>query len=187
MNQERPEVKELADDFSFTGSGKTYLPVPTKKLLKFNIKDVKTTSQIDNYKTKPDGSENPNYGKDVDMFIFEFVLNDPSQKEANGQVYSKWVTTSVSDKSNLGKISDAVFGSPTAILEHKKGDMKGMPLQAALAPGKKDPAKLVIDIDKLMPPTDDQKVLEGDVVLTDIPDADSDVEDALMKALDEAK
>lgn len=186
MNQERPEVKELSDDFAFTGGGKTYLPVPTKKLLQFNIKDVKKTEQIDNFKTKPDGTENPNYGKPQEMFIYEFQLNDPSTPEANGQVYSKWVTTSVSDKSNLGKISDAVFGSPTAILEHKKGDFIGMPLQAALAPGKKDPAKLVIDIDKLMPPTDDQKRLTPDTIVSEIP-SDNDVEDALMKALDEAK
>jgi hypothetical protein len=187
MNQDRPEIKELSNDFAFTGGGKSYIPVPVKKLLQFNIVDVKTTEQIDNFKTKPDGSDNPNYGKSVDMYIVEFELNDPSTPDANGQVYTKWVTTSVSDKSNLGKISDAVFGSPTAILEHKKGDLVGAPVQAALAPGKKNPERLVIDVDKIMPPLDGQKRLEvktGDVVPTEVPE---DLGAAFDRALEEAR
>ena len=171
------EFTPLDNDFTFKGAGKDYAPAPVKKLLKANIVGVDQTTQIDNFQKKPDGKPNPNYGKPQDMFVFKFKLNDPSAGEANGQVYTKWVSAAVSERSGLGKISDAVFGSPTGILEHKAGDLMGAPLQIALKPGTKDPERLVVDVDKLMPATDDQEKIDvtndtktNDIVLDDIPE-----------------
>lgn len=161
--QPKSDFSPVDDNFQFSGRQKPYAPAPTKKPLKANITDITQTEQINNFKTTPDGKPNPLFGKPETMFVFKFQLNDESAGEANGQIYTKWVSGKVSERSGLGKISEALYDSPTAIQEYKAADIKGSPIQIVLVPGKKDPTKLVVDVDKLLPPTNDQVRLESDV------------------------
>jgi hypothetical protein len=183
---EKPEVKDLDNSFSFSSGSSDYVPAPVNKPLKAHVDSVKVTSQIDNFKTRPDGTPNPTYGQPKDIFIFNFKLDET---DAKGQTYQAWVSTAVSDRSNLGKISEALLGSWSELIaKDDKGqskytvkDLIGLPLKVTLRPGKTNPDRLNIDVNKLFPPDEDQKRVEKDVV----PDV-MDLEDSGMAEAMEA-
>lgn len=169
--EDRPEVKDLDPNFSFSSTGSSdYIPAPVNKPLKAHVDSVKTTTQIDNFKTRPDGTANPSYGQEKQIFIFNFKLDET---EAKGQTYQAWVSSAVSDRSNLGKISEALLGSwGELIAKDAKGpkyaikDLEGLPVQITLRPGKTNPDRLNVDVNKLFPPTDEQVKTVKDVVPT---------------------
>jgi hypothetical protein len=182
---------QLDNSFQFAGATKEYVPAPTNKLLKFHVSELETTEQINNFKTNPDGTENSDYGKPQPVLIFKAELDEG---DAKGQVYSRWITGyykdgkpqySLGDKSNLGKIAGGLVGSVAEFTKLSAGDLLGMPFQCALQPGKKDPLRLTLNIDKIMPPSDDQHKVNvqssKDVVLNDIPD--SPISDEELNAL----
>lgn len=152
MEETRPELQEIEPGYQFKASGGgDYVKLPEKKLLKAYVDSIKMTSQVDEFKTLPDGKPNPNYGKDKTVLVFGFKVDEP-ELEGNGQVYTRWVSEAVSERSNLGKISDALLGSWNAILEVEEvKHLYGLPLQIVLIPGKKNPDRQTVDIDKLMP------------------------------------
>ncbi len=161
--QETQEFKPVdpTETFASTG-GKEYLPAPTKKLLKFHVGPFETTEQINNFKTTPSGEENPDFGKPQPILIFKGILDEG---EAAGQVYSSWITGyykdgkavyAMGDRSKLGKIAEAICESVEAFKATPAGQLEGLPFQCALKPGTKNPERLLLDIDKIMPPADDQ-------------------------------
>jgi hypothetical protein len=172
---------QLESDFQFSSPTKEYVPAPTNKLLKFHVSELEKTEQINSFQKNPDGSENPDYGKPQPVLIFKAELDEGLAK---GQVYSRWITGyykdgkpqySLGEKSNLGKIAVGLVGSVAEFTKLTAGELIGMPFQCALQPGKKDPLRLTLNIEKIMPPADDQIKVNvqssKDVVLSDIPDA----------------
>lgn len=154
--EDKPVITSLDDNFIFSGGGNSddYKPAPVGEPLEAHVYDIEQTEQIDNFKTRPDGTPNPNYGKPVKKLIFKFKLDKTEVAgAAGGQVYTCWVGASVSDKSNLGRISTAIYGSALGLLEHKKGAVIGMPLRITLKPQKTNPERSVVDVEKLFPPT----------------------------------
>lgn len=184
------EFKTVDPSTTFTSASKPYVAAPTKKLLKFHVGQLETTEQINNFKTTPDGKENPDYGKPQPVLIFKGVLDEG---EAAGQSYSSWITGyykdgqpvySMGDRSKLGKIDEAlggVFAGGTPA-----GEIEGLPFQCALVPGKKNPEKLLLDIDKIMPAADDQVRVELSAKQIDELPTDEALEDELTKAIENA-
>lgn len=177
--------RTIADDETIgsSGGGEDYKPAPIKKHLKANLSDVEEVYPLDTFKTKADGTPNPNYNKPKKTYVLKFKLNDESAGPANGQVYTSWVSPSVSERSNLGKFSDALLGDPGAVLKVKKSDLLGLPIQVYLIPSKKNPDRLVIDVAKVIPATEDQERIVPDVVLEDIEEGQDNAA-ALEAALD---
>lgn len=196
MEETRPELQELEPGYQFKASGGgDYVKLPEKKLLKAHVDSIKMTTQVDEFKTLPDGKPNPHYGKDKTILIFGFKVDEP-ELEGNGQVYTKWVSESVSDRSNLGKISDALLGRWDAILQvEDPKHLYGLPLQIVLVPGKKDPNRQTVDVDKLMPADESQAKVEptkADAVVSEaefdaIASGDQTAAQALEAALEGTK
>jgi len=172
--QDKQTFSKIEDDFSFLSSSKVYVPAPNNKLLKFHVSELERTEQINNFKNNPDGTENPDYGKPQPVAILKGMLDthtdeDP-EKDAYGQVYSTWITGYYDDKGNarfrfgdrskFGKVAEALAGSVEAFQQLKAGEIVGLPFQCALSAGKKDAAKQNLNIDKIMPPADDQVRVE---------------------------
>jgi hypothetical protein len=173
------EFKPLDGDFVFEGTSKEYVLAPVKKLLKFHVVQPETTEQINNFKTNPDGTENADFGKPQPVLIFKAMLD--SDVPGKGQVYSRWITGyykdgkpvySLGDRSTLGKIADAICGSVDEFKKTRAADLIGLPFQCALKPGSKNPDRLLLDTDKIMPAAEDQTKATADVVLADIPTED---------------
>lgn len=164
---DRPEITTLDSGFVFESTARERIEAPNKKMLKFHALPMETTTQVDTFKTLPSGDANPNYGKDKTVLIFKGELDESGAK---GQWYSAWVSPAISDRSKLGKISEALFGSFDAIKGKTAADVEGQPFQCALK-WNKDETRQVLDLDKIMPADDSQTRVSADVVLTDIPDA----------------
>jgi hypothetical protein len=192
------EFRTLDRGATFVSASKPYVTAPIKKLLKFHVGPFETTEQINKFKKTPSGDDNPDYGKPQPVLIFKGVLDSSVKSEngddAKGQLYTSWITGyykdddptkpvySMGERSKLGKIAEALAGSVEAFSKLTAGEIEGMPFQCSLAPGKKNPERLVLDIDKIMPPADDQVRVEPDVVLADIDEAQA--EEAVMAAID---
>lgn len=171
---------KVSPDFKFesASASKEYVPAPVNKLLKFHVAELGTTEQINNFKTTPDGKDNPDYGKPQPVLIFKGELDET---EAAGQRYSTWVTGyykdgvakyAFGDRSKLGKIAEA-FGGVAEFQKLSAGELLGTPFQCALMPGKKDANKQLLNVDKIMPADDSQTKVQvevADVVPTDVPD-----------------
>lgn len=193
MEEVKQEFKPVDASVTFASAGKEYVAAPTKKLLKFNVAPFETTEQINQFKTTPDGKTNPDYGKPQPVLIFKAML---AEGEGKGQTYSTWITGyyqngdkskpvySMGDRSKLGKIAEALCGSVSEFQKLTAGEIVGLPFLCALAEGKKDPSRLVLNIDKIMPPADDQA--REELNLDVIPTADDMAEDGMMSALDAA-
>lgn len=181
---------------SFASAKKEYIAAPTKTLLKFNVAPFETTQQINKFKTTPDGKTNPDFGKPQPVLIFKGRL---AEGEAAGQLYSTWITGyykdgdesqprySMGERSKFGKVAEALVGSVDAFQKLTAGDIEGMPFQCSLKPSKNNPDRLVLDIDKIMPPTADQKRIEHDTVVADIPENVEDLDAAFDMAIAGAK
>lgn len=180
--EERAELVDVAPDAGFSPAGKDYAVAPVKKMLKANLWTLRETEQIDNYKTKPGGEDNPNFGKPVKKYVWGFKLNEPDL-EANGQVYTAWTGAFPSEKSDMGKISDALLGSWSEIIKHKAADLLGLPIQIALKPGSTDPTRLVVDKDRFMPADESQSKVDVTTETKDVvvePDTDLEAVEAVF-------
>lgn len=186
MNETRPEITKLEDDFVFESATHDRVDAPLKKHLAFHVLPFEQTTQVCTFKTTPNGDANPDFGKEQPVLIFKAELD--SDVAGKGQWYSAWCTGyykndkavySMGPKSKLGKIADALLGDAGALQKMSATELVGLPFQCALKLNTKGDRQ-VIDIDKIMPPSDEQ-VKAANVVLTDLPD---DNEGA--KLLDEA-
>lgn len=186
--EERAELREVEPDMTFQVDG-DYADAPINKPLKANLVYIKVTEQIDNFKTKPGGEENPNYGKPVKKYIWGFKVND-SELEADGQVYTKWTGAFPTERSDMGKISEALLGSWDEIKRVTAKDLLGLPIQITLKPGTKDPSKLQVNADKLFPADKGQEKIDVDAFMVEAvkptkdvvvePDTDLDAVEAVF-------
>lgn len=170
---EEAKPTDVAPDFRFNISSGSdeYVPAPVDQPLKAHVRSIRETKQVDEFKTRPDGSPNPNYGKEKQILVFGFKLDE---SDAKGQVYTAWVSNNVSERSNLGRISKALFGDHLKIATVAASEILGLPLRITLRPGKRNPDRLNVDVEKLFGPTEDQKRVEveapQDTLIDDLPD-----------------
>jgi hypothetical protein len=177
--------KQVDPGFKFeaAAANKEYVPAPVNKLLKFNVSELETTEQINNFKTTPTGEDNPDFGKPQPVLIFKGKLAG-NGIEADGQVYSTWITGyykdgeakySFGDRSKFGKIAEALSGTVAEFHKLSAGEIIGLPFQCALQPGKKDPNKQLLNVDKIMPADESQSKLTS----TEKTDLDRAMEEAI--------
>lgn len=180
-------------DEMFSAPSKTYVHAPLNKLLKFHAVQPEKTTQINTYKTKPDGSPNPDYDKPQPMLIFKAMLD--SDVPGKGQIYNAWITGyydqdgkecySFGDRSKFGAIAAALAGSVASFHKLKTSDWVGMPFQASLQANKKDPenGRQLLNINKIMPPAEDQsRFVPVDGLTTNTSDFAAEFDKALEEA-----
>lgn len=165
----KQEFRPVDPDTTFESSGgKAYVPAPTKKMLKFHVGPFEETEQINNFKTLPTGEPNPDFGKPQPVLIFKGVLDE---SVAAGQTYSTWITGyykdgkkvyAMGDRSKLGKIAEALCGSVEAFKATPAGQLVGQTFQCSLVPGKTNPDRLLLDIDKIMPSDHEVAAMSGE-------------------------
>lgn len=188
--QEKPkQVYEDVESFEF--GGKKYVAAPVDEPLEAYVSAIKKTFQLnDRFKTTKDGEPNPTYGKEVPQYCIDWRL---AESAAEGQIYKSWITfgydakndeffLAVSDKSNMGKISKALFGNARAIKTMDPKDVLGTRLRITMETSKSNPERVVVNLDKLFPTKLADKKVDltvqaepaTDIVLEDLPETLSD-------------
>jgi hypothetical protein len=155
------EITTLENDFIFTSNTVERIPAPVNKMLKFHTLPFEKTTRINSFKTLPNGDPNPKFGQEEAVLIFKAMLDET---DAKGQWYSAWVSTAISDRSNLGKISEALFGTYDGIKGKAAAELVDLPFQCSLTTytTKTGEERQALNLDKIMPAADGQTVPELD-------------------------
>lgn len=169
---ERPEITKLEDDFIFTSAERERIAAEVGEPLQFHTMPFEKTTRTNTFKTLPNGDANPNYGKEEPVLIFKAELDEG---DAKGQWYSAWVSTSISERSQLGKISTALFGTFDGIKGKTAAELVNLPFRCSLKEykTKTGETRQALDLDKIIKPAKGQTVgSTTDIVLTDLPEGD---------------
>lgn len=179
---DRPEITTLEEDFVFTSAERTRIDAEVGEPLMFHTLPFEKTTRTNTFKTLPNGDANPNFGKEEAVLIFKAELDEG---DAKGQWYSAWISTAISDKSNLGKISEALFGTYDGIKGKTASELVNLPFRCSLRGYKSATGedRQALDLKKILKPAKGQIVPDNttDIVLTDLPEGDPTAE--MLKAL----
>lgn len=156
--QEESKYTELTPgEMLIQASGGDFEAAPAGEPLHFHVDKVSTVEGT-NFNTKLPEKK----------LAIGFKL-DAAGEKYDGQVYTQWFTPSLSERSNLAKMLKVMLGSvpvpfdPTGLV--------GRPVRATLKDQEKDGVTRQY-LDQYLKPAATQKVVEKEVVLDEVPDAD---------------
>lgn len=144
-----------------------YVQLPAGEPMEFHISNVEVT--------KDAKYDDPTVMED--KLVIRYTLD--SDVEGKGQVYTSWYRPSLNPKSKMFKMLVALYnGTVPSPLDVT--DLKGRPLRATLTEGVEKNGKRRQYLEAYLKPATHQGRIEvptADVVLTDIPDANVDIDD----------